>query len=204
MEKTTPRPAFRTRREQLRNGGRGSLIGTAFGVMWFALGQSAVGGSARPAVLVVGLVPLAASIGGVIHLFRAASRTPAGQQGAPVAPGGDGPRFMTVVIIEAIVLGVGNNYVRTGLDRPELMLSWSALVVGAHFFPLARTLRAPMLRVVGGLMIATVPVAALASLVPGATDAVWQAVPGLGCAAVLWAGAAYTAVRAGRTAQDAA
>ncbi|MFJ6720916.1 MULTISPECIES: hypothetical protein [unclassified Streptomyces] len=200
MEKTATRPVFRTRRDQLRNGGRGALIGTAFGVMWFALGQSAVHGTARPAVLVGGLLMFAASAGAVVRLFLMARRTPATVQGAPAAAGGGGPKFLTVVLIEAAVLGVGNNYIRTGLHRPELMLTWSALVVGAHFFPMARSLRAPMLRWVGAAMLATVGLAALATLLPGATEDVWQSVPGIGCAAVLWAGAAYTGLRAGRKA----
>lgn len=104
------------------------------------------------------------------------------------------------MLIEAAVLGAGNNYIRTSLHRPELMLTWSALVVGAHFFPMARSLRAPMLRWVGAAMLATVGLAALATLLPGATGDVWQSVPGIGCAAVLWAGAAYTGLRAGRKA----
>lgn len=198
MEQTTPHPGFSTRRDQLRNGGRGALIGTAFGVMWFALGQSAVHGAVRAVVLALAVLLLLASVAAVIHLFRSARLTPADQPGAPVAPGGGGPRFLRIVLIEAVVLGVGNNLLRTTFHRPELMLTWSALVVGAHFFPMARTLRAPLLRLVGSAMIATVAVAALLSLLPGASADVWQAVPGIGCAAVLWAAAAGTAVRAGR------
>lgn len=200
MEKTAARPVFRTRREQLRNGGRGALIGTAFGTMWFALGQPAVHGAARTAVLVGGALLFAASAAAVVRLFLLARSTPATEKGAPSAPGGGGPKFLTVVLIEAAVLGAGNNYIRTSLHRPELMLTWSALVVGAHFFPMARSLRAPMLRWVGAAMLATVGLAALATLLPGATGDVWQSVPGIGCAAVLWAGAAYTGLRAGRKA----
>ncbi|WP_406183766.1 hypothetical protein [Streptomyces sp. NBC_01006] len=200
MEKTAARPVFTTRRDQLRNGGRGALIGTAFGLMWFALGQSAVQGAARPAVLAGSLLLFAASAAAVIRLFLLARRTPATEKGAPPASGGGGPKFLTVVLIEAAVLGAGNNYIRTGLHRPELMLTWSALVVGAHFFPMAKSLRAPMLRWVGAAMLATVGLAALATLLPGATEDVWRSVPGIGCAAVLWAGAAYTGLRAGRKA----
>ncbi len=201
VEKTAPRPAFRTRREQLRNGGRGALIGTGFGVMWFLLGQAAVHGDGRPVVLVAGLVLFAASVAAVVRLFVAARRTPLeeeGEEGAAVAPGGGGPKFLTVVLVEAVVLGVGNNWIRTELHRPELMLTWSALVVGVHFFPMAKSLRAPVLRVIGGAMIATIGLAALAAQLPGATENVWQAVPGIGCAVVLWAGVAYSGLRVGR------
>lgn len=198
MEKTAVRPVFRTRQDQLRNGGRGALIGTAFGAMWFALGQPAVHGAVRPVVLGAGLLLFAASAAAVIRLFLLARRTPATEKGAPVPPGGGGPKFLTIVLVEAVALGAGNNYIRTGLHRPELMLTWSALVVGAHFFPMARSLRAPMLRWVGAAMLATIGLAALATLLPDATENVWQSVPGIGCAAVLWAGAAYTGLRAGR------
>ncbi|MFE1555540.1 hypothetical protein ACFW6V_11160 [Streptomyces sp. NPDC058734] len=203
MEKTIAgpgvRPAVRTRREQLRNGGRGALIGTAFGLMWFVLGRPAVHGAARWAVLGGGLVLLAASAAAVVRLFVLARRTPADEPGLQMAPApAGGPRFLTVVLVQAVALGVGNGFVRNALHRPELMLSWSALVVGAHFFPMARSLSAPVLRVVGVAMIATVGLAALAALLPGATANVWQAVPGLGCAAVLWAAGAVTGLRAGR------
>ncbi|MEU5810027.1 hypothetical protein [Streptomyces sp. NPDC047718] len=196
METTTPRPLFRTRREQLRNGGRGALIGTAFGLMWFSLGQSAVTGVARPAVLAATLVLFGASAAAVVRLFLLARRTPEGEEGVPVAPGGGGPKFLTVVLVEAAVLGAGNGYIGNTLDRPELTLAWSALVVGGHFFPLAKSLRAPVLRVIGALMVATVGVAALATQLPGATEKLWQSVPGIGCAAILWAGAALTGLRA--------
>ncbi|RPF41519.1 hypothetical protein EDD96_5325 [Streptomyces sp. Ag109_G2-6] len=200
MEKTAVRPVIRTRRDQLKNGGRASLIGTAFGVMWFALGQPAVHGAARPFVLAAGALLFAASAATVVRLLLLARRTPASVKGAPPAPGGGGPKFLTVLLIEVAVLGAGNNYIRTTLDRPEMMLSWSALVVGAHFFPLARTLRAPMLRWVGAAMLATVGLAALAVLVLGADKEAWRYVPGLGCAAVLWAGTAFSGIRAGRKA----
>ncbi|MET8293814.1 hypothetical protein ABZW02_07045 [Streptomyces sp. NPDC005180] len=198
MEKTAARPVIRTRRDQLRNGGRASLIGTGFGVMWFALGQAVVHGTARPFVLTAGALLFAASAATVVRLFLLARRTPEHVKGTPPAAGGGGPKFLTVLLIEVAVLGAGNNYIRTSLDRPELMLSWSALVVGAHFFPLARTLRAPMLRWLGGAMLATVGLAALAVLVLGADVQAWRYVPGLGCAAVLWGGTALTGLRAGR------
>ncbi|MGW2668753.1 hypothetical protein ACWC5F_11885 [Streptomyces sp. NPDC001272] len=198
MEKTAARPVIRTRRDQLRNGGRASLIGTGFGVMWFALGQAVVHGTARPFVLAAGALLFAASAATVVRLFLLARRTPEHVNGTPPAAGGGGPKFLTVLLIEVAVLGAGNNYIRTSLDRPELMLSWSALVVGAHFFPLARTLRAPMLRWLGGAMLATVGLAALAVLVLGADVQAWRYVPGLGCAAVLWGGTALTGLRAGR------
>ncbi|MFD0376461.1 hypothetical protein [Streptomyces sp. NPDC059525] len=200
MEKTAARPVFRTRRDQLKNGGRASLIGTAFGVMWFALGQPVVHGAARPFVLAAWAVLFAASAATVVRLFLLARSTPASVKGTPPAAGGGGPKFLTVLLIEVVALGAGNNYIRTTLDRPEMMLTWSALVVGAHFFPLARTLRAPMLRWVGAAMLATVAVAAVAVLGLGADKDAWQYVPGLGCAAVLWAGTALSGLRAGRKA----
>ncbi|MFJ9341478.1 hypothetical protein ACIRP0_19565 [Streptomyces sp. NPDC101733] len=200
----TDRPVPRTRRDQLRNGGQGAVIGTAFGLMWFALGRSAVHGTARTLVLAAGAVLLAASLAAVVRLFVTARRTPATRRAVPVTAPGGGPRFLRVVLIEVVVPAVGNNLLRGSLHRPELMLTWSALVVGAHFFPLARTLRAPVLRVIGAAMIATVGLAALATLLPGATPDVWQSVPGIGCAAVLWAGAAYSGLRAGRPAPAAA
>ncbi|GAA0294089.1 hypothetical protein GCM10010302_35910 [Streptomyces polychromogenes] len=202
MEKTAVRPVLRTRREQFRGGGRASLIGTGFGVMWFALGQAVVHGAARPYVLAAGALLFAASAATVVRLFLLARATPADEPGVPPPPGGGGPKFLTVLLVEVAVLGAGNNVLRTTLDRPEMMLSWSALVVGAHFFPLARTLRAPVLRLVGAAMLATVGLAAVAVLGLGADGQAWSYVPGLGCAAVLWGGTALSGLRAGRTTRD--
>ncbi|MFJ8161792.1 hypothetical protein ACIRBY_12730 [Streptomyces sp. NPDC096136] len=200
MEKTAARPVFTTRRDQLRNGGRAALVGTGFGVMWFSLGQAVVHGTARPFVLAGGGLLFAASAAAIVRLLLLARRTPAHVKGAPPAPGGGGPKFLTVLLIEVAVLGAGNNYIRTSLDRPELMLTWSALVVGAHFFPMAKSLRAPMLRWVGAAMLATVGLAAIATLLLGADKEAWRYVPGLGCAAVLWGSTAYSGWRAGRKA----
>ncbi|MFD8144598.1 hypothetical protein [Streptomyces sp. NPDC059708] len=198
MEKTAVRPVPRTRREQLRGGGRASLIGTGFGVMWFALGQAVVHGAARPYVLAAGALLFAASAATVVRLFLTAAGTPADEPGTPPAAGGGGPKFLTVLLVEVAVLGVGNNVLRTTLGHPEMMLSWSALVVGAHFFPLARTLRAPMLRRLGAAMAATVALAAVAVLGLGADAQAWRYVPGLGCAAVLWGGTALAGLGAVR------
>ncbi|MDH6130011.1 hypothetical protein [Kitasatospora sp. GP82] len=193
----TTHPGFRTLRDQIRNGAKGALIGTLFGLMWYVFGLAAVHGTQERMALIAGATALVLAAAAVISLFLLSGRIPPRVKGRTVVPG-SGPKFITIVIIEAVVLGVGNNVLRTSLHRPELMYTWSALVVGAHFFPMARKLSAPMLRVIGAAMLAVAALTALAAQLHGATTDVWQAVPGLGCAAILWASVLFTAVRAHR------
>lgn len=169
--------------------GRAALIGTVFGLMWYQFGLAAVHGPAHRVALTVGTVLLLVTGVCVFRLFR----TPPARR---PRTGGVGPRFVTIIVVEAVVLGVGNNYLRTGLGRPELMYTWSALVVGVHFIPMARRLGAPLLKVVGIAMIAVAAATfAVTRLTDGGADT-WQAVPCLGSAAILWLAVVATTARA--------
>ena len=57
------------------------------------------------------------------------------------------------------------------VDRPELTLPWVVLVVGAHFLPLARAFRVPVLRAVG---VALVVVAVLGAVLVLSVGSGWS------------------------------
>ncbi|RST08841.1 hypothetical protein EF910_00990 [Streptomyces sp. WAC07149] len=178
-----------------RGGGRtprgpGPLIGAVFGAVWFLMGLSALHGPARTAGAVVGALLAIAVTLAVLRSRRAPVPAPAG----PVPP--RGRAFVRLLVVQAVLLGVGAGLINSRLHPPQLAFSWAALVVGGHFFPLARVLGAPLLRVLGAAMVAVVAVTAATALTaPGTTPWIWQALPGLGCAAALWAAVLATGAR---------
>ncbi|WP_073919823.1 hypothetical protein [Streptomyces sp. CB00455] len=171
--------------------GRGPLIGAAFGGVWFLIGLGALHGGPRRAAAVAGAV-LAVAV--TFAVLRARSRPVALQAAAPQPRG---RAFVRLIVIQAVLLGVGAGLVNSRLDKPQLAFCWAALVVGGHFFPLARVLDAPLLRVLGAVMVAVVAAtAAVALAAPGTTPWIWQALPGFGCACALWAAVLATGLRA--------
>ena len=78
--------------------------------------------------------------------------------------------------------------------RPELIPVGIALVVGLHFFPLARLYDQWQYRWTAGLMTAVAVVGAVL-VVAGLSDESVLVAVGLACAAVLWASAYHLAVR---------
>ncbi|GAA1446924.1 hypothetical protein [Nocardiopsis tropica] len=117
----------------------GSLIGVGFGLA-FVLANT--GPPLPPAAALVLRVLAVAAVVAVLALVVAIGRRPA------VAPGPDAPRmrfdgfFGAVLAVEAVAL-VGGIQVLRALDAPmQANVAWIALVVGLHFFPLARRWRA--------------------------------------------------------------
>ncbi|MGW1136835.1 hypothetical protein [Streptomyces zhihengii] len=158
-----------------------------FGVGWLLLGI----GSFGTAVVVTGAVAGCAVAAGLMY---AASRLLPESAGGPPPPA-QRRRFAQVngvqwLLIAAIAVGCGRGGV------PELIPPLVALVVGAHFVPLAAAFDQPRLRLPAALLVA-VGAAGLALALTGASDAGVRTVVGLGCALSLWATAALT-VRADR------
>jgi hypothetical protein len=58
--------------------------------------------------------------------------------------------FLTVAAEVAAIVVVVN--LANWVQRPDLLISWIAMVVGVHFLPLAKIFRAPALGVIGILM----------------------------------------------------
>ncbi|WP_185899569.1 hypothetical protein [Streptomyces sp. WAC07061] len=169
---------------------RGPLIGAVFGAVWFLIGLGALHGTARAAAAAAGALLVVAVTFAVLRSRRAPAPTPAG----PVAP--RGRAFVRLLVVQAVLLGVGAGLINSRLHTPQLAFAWAALVVGGHFFPLARVLGAPLLRVLGAVMVAVVAATAATALAaPGTTPWIWQALPGLGCAGALWAAVLATGAR---------
>ena len=65
-----------------------------------------------------------------------------------------------------LLFPIGNLLLRAG-GRPELTLPWVVLVVGAHFLPMARAFRVPVLRAVGLALMAVAVLGAVLVLTLG-------------------------------------
>ncbi|MEV7600505.1 hypothetical protein AB0O91_24350 [Kitasatospora sp. NPDC089797] len=188
-------PERRLLRKQIRGGLTGALTGSLFGGLWYLLGLSSLSGAPFTIALVGGCLLLGLALLSMLNMAWLAARVPEGALGGPASERTGRYGFTTILIAESIALGAGNTYLQNTLHRPEWMLTWSALVVGVHFLPLANTLGVPMLKGVGVGMIAIGVATPLLVGLGGLPDSLWQALPGLGCAAVLWGAAVVTGTR---------
>lgn len=185
MTTKTTGPAPASLRAQSKSSAFGLLVGMAFGIMWFALGFAAVpAGRPRYLLLAGGVLLLLGSAGVYFALLRLSRRIPERVPGLARTP--SGPRFITILMVEVVVLAVGNNLLSGHLHHPEWMLVWSALVVGVHFLPLSLRLTAPGLRVLGAFMVVIGIVTAVVASRSHADHALWQSIPGVGCAFAIW------------------
>jgi hypothetical protein len=60
-------------------------------------------------------------------------------------------RFLLVALLEFLLIAVAS-ILAEWLHRPDLATVWCAMIVGLHFLPLAKILRAPNLGILGVLM----------------------------------------------------
>jgi len=184
-------PNSQVTREALGSGARGATIGTIFGAAWFVMGLPTLHSTIRLVVTAAGLAVLVLSAGAIALLRRAARSAPSQSQPSPPRPTG-GPRFIRVLIVEVVLLAVGNNYLGHQLHRPELMYEWSTVIVGAHFLPLSRTWNSPVVRVLGLALLAVAAVTAMVVVGTGADRVTWQILACFGAATCLWASALAT------------
>jgi hypothetical protein len=161
-----------------------------FGVGWLLAGLGHFGGAVAGVAGVLGLLL-------ALGLVRAARRV-------PHTPGGEGlpalqrRRFGQVnavqwLLIAAVGIGCGVGGV------PVLIMPLVAIVVGLHFFPLARVFAEPRM-VAPGAVLTAVGVAGFAARAAGATPGTVFTIVGVGCALTLWSTAAWTVAGARRTA----
>jgi hypothetical protein len=173
----------------------GSIVAITFGTV-FVLVNSA--GLPNPWPLVFGTVGLfvaALLVAGVVLVAR---RAPRAAQ-APVS-GFVGRRYWVIVALEAGALFGGLFFINGVLHRTATSVAWVALVVGVHFFGLARIWRMPLYHWLG----ATMTVLGLAGFLIyalGGTPATIGLVAGVGSGAALYAvvGVALKDALRGRT-----
>lgn len=146
----------------------GSLIAVAFGLVyvavnswplpsaaaWFIRAAAIAMAAATAALIVVGAVRgRTAAPGAEAEAVRAA------ETGAAHGPGaGSGPGFprgyWLIVAVEAVALFGGLAVINGVFDAPRAGVAWVSVVVGAHFFPLARVFRLAFFHLLGGIIAA--------------------------------------------------
>jgi len=117
----------------------GSLIGTGFGLMFIEVNGAHLPGPA------VGVTRIAGAVIAVvlIALIAAASRTSRAESPSGERAGLVGRGYWITVMLEAAALLAGLTVINTVLHHSQVAVAWVALVVGIHFFGLARIWRLP-------------------------------------------------------------
>jgi hypothetical protein len=135
----------------------GSLIGGGFGLAFVWINSGAVPAAARGVLLAVAVAALLAIVVLSARSFaaRAGRSEPSLDAGASTTPDAAafGWRYWSIVAIEAVAL-FGGARVLSVLGHPELGIAWVAVVVGTHFFALARVFRLARFHVLGALVTA--------------------------------------------------
>lgn len=169
----------------------GSLIGTVFGLVFIEVNSGKLPGDWALGIRIAGAVAAA----GLLLVILRASRLPAAQLSRD-HPGFADRRYGAIVGIEAVALIGGLAVINGVLSRPVLAVPWIALVVGAHFFELARLWHLTSFLVLG-LVLVILGVAGFLlsafSVSPGVVDVV----SGVGSGVALFAAVGVAAVKAG-------
>lgn len=169
---------------------RGALILALFALVWAAAGASGVA-SAGGASTLVGAVAVALTAVAVVYAVR--SGAPGVVQRPRRLPDQwyrrvgrvNLAQFAGIVVAVAVLAWAG---------APAFVPPVVCLIVGAHFFPLARLFDQPQYRWTGaGLTV--VAAAGLVGLATGASMEAARAVVGIGAALALWATSVHVARR---------
>lgn len=117
----------------------GSLVG-GLGGLAFVLGNAGGLPAGWPVRVLGLLVFLAVLWFAVVRVWDVRDTTP---------PDPRALRTYGISVVAMLLLFPVGSLLLRSLGRPELMLPWVVLVVGAHFLPMAWAFRAPVLRAVG-------------------------------------------------------
>jgi hypothetical protein len=157
------------------------MILTFFGTVWWLVGSVVLDDSARTAALVAGAVLAATLLVLAARRLDGTGGREAYERSARTFKWSNVGQGVGI----AVVIAVGN--ITGGYSWIPALI---AIVVGAHFFPLARPFGRLEYRWTGGLLI-VVGVAGCAMAFSGASESGVQTVAGLGSATVLWATTAW-------------
>ena len=146
----------------------GSLIGAVGGLVFVLVNAAALPSGPALAARVLGVV------GFVAVLWFAVLHGPEGT----VEPSRAAIRTYTVcVVAEVLAIPLGATLLDRVVHRPELVLPWVVLVVGAHFVPFAQAFGAPLFARLGFALAAVALVGAVACVaVDGPEPGRWAAV----------------------------
>lgn len=153
----------------------GAAFLTVFGLVWWLVGASAVGGPLWPVVALVGCAVAA----WVWRTGRRPGYSPAGQPPRAVRR-----RFAWINAVQWLAIVLAAIGARKG-GVPELIPGLVSVVVGLHFLPLASLFRQPRFHLTGALLVAVGAAGCAIGLAGGPAGTV-QTTVGLAVALVLW------------------
>jgi hypothetical protein len=159
----------------------GSMVAITFGAVFVLVNSAGLPAPWPLVIRTVGLVVAALLIVGLVRVIRTA---PPPTQ----APASDymGRRYWLIVALEAGALFGGLTVINGVLHRTAVSVAWVALVVGVHFFGLARIWRMPLYHWLGAAM-TVLGLAGFLIYALGGTAAIVGLVAGVGSGAALYA-----------------
>ncbi|MEU6658485.1 hypothetical protein [Streptomyces sp. NPDC046821] len=167
---------------------RGAIVLAVFALVWAFAGGSGI--SAMPVSVTIGAIAVVLTVVAVVLAFRSNSRPASRMVNLPAKwTRGVGMVNMAEVVAIFAVIAASN-----ASGHPELIPPGICLVVGLHFFPLARLYDQWQYKWTA-IFLTVVAVAGLVISAAGTTMETVRAIVGLGAAAVLWASSFHVAVR---------
>ncbi|CAM5594131.1 hypothetical protein [Streptomyces narbonensis] len=167
---------------------RGAIVLAVFGLVWALAGGSGI--AAGPVSVAVGVLGVVVAAGAVVVAFRG-TRGPVNRLVRLPEKWNRGVGLVNGAELLAIfaVIAASN-----ASGHAEFIPVGICLVVGLHFFPLARLFDQPQYTWTAGLLTA-VSLVGLGVLAAGGSAETVRAVVGLGAALVLWGSSFHVALR---------
>lgn len=168
----------------LRGRGVAMLAFAAFGACWAASALRLVPLLLRGVGYLLAAVITVALVWASISLFRFSQRVASVMQASSAPRRSTWPVFMVVVIAEVVAI----NFAALLLSRYHLascLIPLIAVIVGLHFYPLARLFHMPLYNITGNVM-TLAGAAGVAAIMEGCDAALSSAVVAAACALNLW------------------
>ncbi|TDT32943.1 hypothetical protein ACF3NT_02540 [Naumannella halotolerans] len=130
----------------------GSLIAAGFGLTYVIVNSAMLAGSGGAGSVFRWVVVVAAVLAALLIAIRAMRLL--ARAGRP--SGGRSPfgrAFVLLTVVEVLAIFVGVRFVAGVLGRPDLGVVWVTLVVGLHFFVLARLFGVRAFHLLGALLV---------------------------------------------------
>ena len=125
-------------REAITGIATGLMLMTVFTTMWSCIANAGLGGKDHHLVLVVFCLLAAAFVSYGISLFRNAKLFPKSTSEADIAEKKRSGKWFGIIFgAEGLFIAIAVNVV-INLGHPELVIPAIALVVGLHFYPMAK------------------------------------------------------------------
>jgi hypothetical protein len=157
----------------------GSLIAAVFGLLYVMANTGPLADGVALTLQVVAVLAFVALVVGIVRGRSAPLRDES-------ARGGFGRRYWIVVAVEVVAIAAGIALLNGPVGAPYASVAWISLVVGLHFFALARIWGEPMFSWLGGPM-ALCGSVGLVGAALGASAAFVAVVAGMLPAALLFA-----------------